>query len=381
MALKSSCTPICPVSISCVYPIYPRLPVIQPALGEEADGEKGEGAGGGEGEEDGGGEDAGGGEGSEVSGAVDNREPEDITVADQQPAARARTLRPVAGGAVAWTRSESEAEDGGALLPVKRHGAKRVRIEYGETGGAGSSRGQRGLLSQLKSGGGLQSEQGRQEEDARANLCSEGGFSDFTVPSTAARGRGGAKRGRGRATAGAERGHAGRRGAGRRGAGRGAALGGAVGRVRVSKRPSFFWFPSAVAGCSPNRKRQRSESEKAETDNDDGSSEDNLNDDDPNEENDHSSTDSDIESEEALHKAFKESRKKIVARKREMTRRSRMIVEAAKIMNEAGNSQDDDQDQEGDYEGDDEDYLPPQAKPRKTTRGPGRRSFLSLHVR
>ena len=154
LALKSSCTPICPVSISCVYPIYPRLPVIQPALGEEADGEKGEGAGGGEGEEDGGGEDAGGGEGSEVSGAVDNREVEDITVADEQPAARARTLRPVAGGAVAWNRSESEAEDGGAQLPVKRHGAKkRVGIEYGETGGAGSSRGQRGLLSQLKSGG------------------------------------------------------------------------------------------------------------------------------------------------------------------------------------------------------------------------------------
>ena len=141
------------------------------------------------------------------------------------------------------------------------------------------------------------------------------------------------------------------------------------------------WFPSAVAGCSPDRKRERSEREKVETTNDDDSSEDNLNDDDPNEENEHSSTESDIESEEALGKAFKESQKRIVTRKREMTRRSRMIVEAAKMMNEDGYSPDDDQDHEGDYEGDDEDYLPPQAKRRKTTRGPGRRSFLSLHVR
>ena len=81
----------------------------------------------------------------------------------------------------------------------------------------------------------------------------------------------------------------------------------------------------------------------------------------------------------------------IVKRKRETTRRSRMIVKAAKIMREEdaakiiteddGYSPDDDGDEEGDYDGDDEDYLPPQAQPRKSTRGPGRRSFLSLHVR
>ena len=156
---------------------------------------------------------------------------------------------------------------------------------------------------------------------------------------------------------------------------------GAVGRARVLKRPYSFWFPRSVAGCSPDRKRERSERDKVETTNDEGSSEDNLKDGDPNEENEHSSTESDIESEEALGKAFKESRKRIVTRKREMMRRSRMIVEAAKMMNEDGYSPDDDQDQEGEYEGDDEDYLPPQAKRRKTTRGPGRRSFLSLHVR
>ena len=354
----------------------PRFPAIKPAL-EEAGGAEDEDVGavaevggavaevGGAVAEVGGAEAKAGGAEAGVGDAG-----EDIDAVCKLPASGARALRPRAGGAAAWSRSESEAEDGAIKVPVeKRVGAKKVRIEYGENGGAGSSRGRQGGQRQEQDEGILQQGQGEQggQEDARPNLFPED-FSNFTVPTAAARGRG---------RAGAERGRAaGGRGGGRAAAGgRGRERAAAEGRDRVPKR--LFWFHTAAAGTSPERKRRRTEKDEEET-SDDGSSEDSISDIEE-EDVEHYTTGSEIECEEDLLKGFKESRKKITNRKREQTRRARMIVKAAKMMDE----EDDDsaEDEDDDYDGGDEDYLPPQDRPRKSTRGPGRRSFLSLHMR
>ena len=321
-----------------------------------------------------------------------------VTAVAKPPVSGVRALRPRAGGVAAWSRSESEAEDVSAKLPVK----KRARIEKEDCCGEGSSRDPEDGRRQKRGGGGLQGERQR-EEEGRSDLGEQEDLAHFTVPTVSARGRGSARKGRGGQVQGAVRGG---RGAVR--GGRGAVRGGrgaAGGRETSGKR--LYWFPVRAAGPSPDGKRGRQESEeeegkkgreeegREEEGREEGSSDDEVTEDlfhlDNDEETEKSSTDSEIESEEALYKAFKESRKKIVERKRETTRRSRMIVKAAKIMREedsskiitedGGYSPDDDGDEEEEYDGDDEDYLPPQAQPRKSTRGPGRRSFLSLHVR
>ena len=291
----------------------------------------------------------------------------------EQPGSRVRTLRAGAGGDVAWSRSESEAEETGGRGPGGRRG--------GQDGAGGGLQGGQGGLQGGR--GRLQGGRGRLQE-GRGGLCGggRGPFGGMVSKQRGGRmvhlrGRGGGPQRRRvevvelpgfdncvAETGGQEHGRGDGKEDGKEG-------------KRVSKE--FIWFPTPSAKPSPEKKRKRIVSEKEDKSEDDSNSD--LNNDEETEENDEeeATPDEGDESDEDLKRGLKISRRRITSRKRQFIRNARAAAKVAK-------NDDTEDGYEGENDGgdssDDEVYLPPGAqKLPKTTRGAGRRSFNSLAYR